>query len=79
MNYLKLTVLMSFIFLVGCSDEPVEEELETNKVFSEYMTCTPGVDFTDESARMMVDEWNNMEFPRLRIFMASSFNGRSGR
>ena len=63
MNYLKLTVLMSFIFLVGCSDEPVEEELETNKVFSEYMTCTPGVDFTDESARMMVDEWNNMEFP----------------
>ena len=62
MNYLKLSILTSFIFLVGCSSDTEEAE-ETAVVFSEFMTCTPGVDFNPESARMMIDEWNDIEFP----------------
>ena len=65
MNYLKLSILVSFLFLVGCSDSQEEPEVTTEEEqgppFSEYMTCTPGSDFNDETARMMVDEWNDFK------------------
>jgi len=74
MNYLKLSILVSFLFLVGCSDSQEEPEVTTEEEqgppFSEYMTCTPGSDFDDETARMMVDEWNDLAFDEALFFAA---------
>ena len=74
MNYLKLSILVSFLFLVGCSDSQEEPEAATKEEqgppFSEYMTCTPGTDFNDNTARMMVDEWNDLALDEALFYAA---------
>ena len=74
MNYLKLSILVSFLFLVGCSDSQEEPEAATKEEqgppFSEYMTCTPGTGFNDNTARMMVDEWNDLALDESLFYAA---------
>ena len=74
MNYLKLSILVSFLFLVGCSDSQEEPEAaaeqEQGPPFSEYMTCTPGTNFNDATVRMMVDEWNDLALDESLFYAA---------
>ena len=71
MNYLKFFILLSVLFLAACSNEAetTEAEVETTETeeeqgppYTEYMTCTPGSDFNDASAKAMIDEWNDFDF-----------------
>ena len=74
MNYLKFMALLSFLFLAACSSESeaaaeaTEAEAENTETeemgppYTEYMTCTPGADFSDATVTAMVDEWNDFEF-----------------
>ena len=59
MNYLKFMALLSILFLAACSSESeaaaeaTEAEAENTETeemgppYTEYMTCTPGADFSD--------------------------------
>ena len=74
MNYLKFMALLSILFLAACSSESeaaaeaTEAEAENTETeemgppYTEYMTCTPGADFSDATVTAMVDEWNDFEF-----------------
>lgn len=74
MNYLKFMALLSILFLAACSSEndaaaeATEAEAENTETeeqgppYTEYMTCTPGADFSNETVSAMVDEWNDFEF-----------------
>ena len=83
MNYLKLSILVSFLFLVGCSDSQEEPETtieeEQGPPFSEYMTCTPGTDFNDNTARMMVDEWNDLALDEALFYACLLYTSPSPR
>ena len=74
MNYLKFMALLSILFLAACSTEneaaveATETEAENTETeeqgppYTEYMTCTPGTDFSDVTVAAMIDEWNDFEF-----------------
>ena len=82
MNYLKFMALLSFLFLAACSSENdsvvdvTETEVENTEteeqspLYTEYMTCVPGADFSDATVTAMVDEWNNFEFAEGFMFSA---------
>ncbi len=79
MNYLKFLVLFSVLFLAACSNEAetTEAEVETTETeeeqgppYTEYMTCTPGSDFNDASAKAMIDEWNDFDFAECFFYSA---------
>ena len=71
MNYFKFTALLSILFLAACSSENetaaevTEAEVENTETeeqgppYTEYMTCTPGADFSDATVSAMIDEWND--------------------
>ena len=66
--------LLSILFLAACSTEneaaveATETEAENTETeeqgppYTEYMTCTPGTDFSDVTVAAMIDEWNDFEF-----------------
>ena len=74
MNYLKFMALSSILLLAACSteneasaeaNETEAENTETEEQsppYTEYMTCTPGADFSDATVAAMIDEWNDFEF-----------------
>ena len=71
MYYLKYLALLSVLFLAACSNEAetTDTEVETTEAeeemvppYTEYMTCTPGADFSDDNVRAMIDEWNDFDF-----------------
>tara|TARA_Y100001970_G_C14140913_1_gene807042 strand:- start:327 stop:1151 length:825 start_codon:yes stop_codon:yes gene_type:complete len=69
----KFLALLVALLMFGCSDtsdettevEQTSETVEAEEMgppFSEYMTCTPGPDFNMDTARQMIDEWNDLDF-----------------
>ena len=67
MNKLS-TFLILTMLIVGCTgpSEPQEEAApESGPMFSEYLTCTPGPNFNDQTARAMIADWNQLDLSNL--------------
>lgn len=63
-----ILILLSLFVVVGCSGD---SEAEAPKPpFSEYLTCTPGAEFSDENARAMIDAWNDLPFAEGFLYSA---------
>tara|TARA_E500000331_G_scaffold269031_1_gene260435 strand:+ start:5959 stop:6756 length:798 start_codon:yes stop_codon:yes gene_type:complete len=73
MKKLLITVGLTLL-IAGCNFESneaeVAEQVEQKQPFSEYLTCTPGINFTNDSVRSMITEWNALELDESLYFAA---------
>lgn len=71
----KLLVLISILLVItSCSEQAEDTNTEVEEIvqrpYSEYLTCTPGNNFTPESVRAMITEWNQLDLDDSLYFAA---------